>query len=61
LCGKKQLPEREASGEYYQFVFKYDKNSAALVSGFTLGITFSIMPFSSITKVDRTTPMLTLP
>ena len=35
--------------------------SAALVSGFTLGITFSMTPVSSMMKVVRTTPMLTLP
>ena len=29
-----------------------------MVSGFTFGITFSTVPFSSIIKVERTTPML---
>ena len=35
--------------------------SCALVSGLTFGITFSIIPFSSMMKVVRTTPKLTLP
>ena len=40
---------------------RYAKISAALVSGFALGITFSMTPCSSMMKVERTTPMLTLP
>lgn len=35
--------------------------SSALVSGLTFGIIFSMLPFSSIMKVVRTTPKLTLP
>ena len=35
--------------------------SAALVSGLTLGMIFSMLPASSMIKVVRTTPMLTLP
>ena len=42
----------------------YDRNartSEAFVSGFTFGMTFVTMPFSSIMKVVRTTPIDTLP
>ena len=46
---------------HYALSLRYAKISAALVSGFTLGMTFSMTPLSSITKVERTTPMLTLP
>ena len=35
---------------------RYSRISSALVSGFTFGITFSMTPFSSITKVERTVP-----
>ena len=35
--------------------------NGALVSGLPLGITFSMFPAPSMTKVERTTPMLTLP
>jgi len=41
--------------------YSCDKISAALVSGFTLGIIFSILPFSSIIKVVRTTPIEVFP
>ena len=46
---------------FYCLLRRYSKISAALVSGFTLGMTFSITPFPSMTKVDRTTPMDTFP
>ena len=51
---------REAAFAYLPS-WRYARTSAALVSGFTLGMTFSIMPFSSMMNVERTTPMLTLP
>ena len=37
------------------------RTSSALVSGLTLFIMWDIIPFSSIIKVVRTTPMLVLP
>ena len=40
---------------------RYSRISAALVSGFALGNTFSTTPSSLRMKVERTTPMLTLP
>ena len=51
---------REAAFAYLPS-WRYARTSAALVSGLTLGMTFSIMPFSSMMNVERTTPMLTLP
>ena len=40
----------------YYSPLRYASISAALVSGLTLGITFSMSPFSSMTKVVLTTP-----
>ena len=40
---------------------RYSSISAALVSGFALGNTFSTVPSGAIMKVLRTTPMDTLP
>ena len=51
---------REAAFAYLPS-WRYARTSAALVSGLTLGMTFSIMPFSSMMNVERTMPMLTLP
>lgn len=45
----------------YRIYFRYSRISAALVSGLTLGMTFSMMPSSSITYVVLTTPKVTLP
>ena len=44
-----------------RFCYSIARTSAALVSGLTLGITLMILPASSMRKVVRTTPMLTLP
>jgi|GEM_PF-3957586 len=56
---KKSHPQPD--GFFRYFCVRYSKISAALVSGFTLGITFSTRPSWSRMKVERTTPMETFP
>ena len=43
------------------FFYRLSRISAALVSGLTFGMIFSIRPFSSMIKVVRTTPKETFP
>ena len=54
---KKRISEEMRKNHF----LRYSSISAALVSGFAFGITFSITPFSSMTKVERTVPKETLP
>jgi len=55
---------KKAAGEpspLLRYFYSSAKISAAFVSGLTLGITFAILPSSSIIKVVRATPKLVLP